>query len=155
MSQRAEAIAGQLEKTAERLHAAAIQLLRQLRKTDEEAMNLSAPRSSALSVVVFRGPLSLAELAAAEHVKPPTMTRLVTALEKQGLVRRKVDKTDLRSVEISATASGMRLLLLGRKRRIGQLVRLLKRADAADQAVLSRAASILEALLASSRGDAL
>jgi DNA-binding MarR family transcriptional regulator len=155
MSQRANLRAEELEKTAERLHAAAIHLLRQLRKTDEDAMGLSAPRSSALSVVVFRGPLSLADLAAAEHVKPPTMTRLVTALERQGLVKRRADRSDLRSVEISATAAGMRLLLLGRKRRIAQLVRMLKRAAADDQHSLNKAAAILEALLASAGGDSL
>ncbi|MDQ3996553.1 MAG: hypothetical protein M3303_05995, partial [Gemmatimonadota bacterium] len=65
---------------ADRLHSAAIHLLRRLRREDART-GLSGPRLSALSVVVFAGPLTLGELAAAEQVRPPTMTRLVRALE--------------------------------------------------------------------------
>jgi DNA-binding MarR family transcriptional regulator len=72
---------------ADQLHSAAIHLLRQLRKEDD-ASGLSAPRLSALSVVVFGGPITLGALARAEQVKPPTMTRLVDALEKDGYVKR-------------------------------------------------------------------
>src|SRR5919199_1876113 len=78
---------------ADRLHSAAIHLLRRLRKVDE-ASGLSAPRLSALSVLVFAGPRTLGELAAAEQVRPPTMTRLVRALERSGLVTREHDPDD-------------------------------------------------------------
>src|SRR5512134_1777173 len=79
------------EQTADRLHSAAIQLLRRLRREDNR-WGLSAPRLSALSVLVFGGrPLTLGELANAEQVRPPTMTRLVSALESQGLVSRASD----------------------------------------------------------------
>jgi hypothetical protein len=73
------------ERTADRLHSAAIHLLRRLRREDAKS-GLSAPRLSALSVLVFGGPLTLGELANAEQVRPPTMTRLVTALEADGRV---------------------------------------------------------------------
>src|SRR5512132_4206945 len=73
------------ERTADLLHSAATHLLRRPRREDA-ATALSAPRFSALSVIVFGGPLTLGELAGAEQVRPPTMTRLVSALEEAGLV---------------------------------------------------------------------
>jgi DNA-binding MarR family transcriptional regulator len=73
------------QEIADHLHSAAIHLLRKLRKEDEGS-GLNAPRLSALSVIVFAGPITLGDLAAAEQVRPPTMTRIVNALEQQGLV---------------------------------------------------------------------
>ncbi len=105
---------------ADQLHSAAIHLLRQLRKEDD-ASGLSAPRLSALSVVVFGGPLTLGQLARAEQVKPPTMTKLVTGLEKEGLVRREIDPRDKRLVRIVATGKGERILREGRARRVKSL----------------------------------
>ncbi len=55
---------------ADRLHSAAIHLLRRLRRTDE-ATGLSPARLSALSVVVYAGPRTLGELAGIEQVRPP------------------------------------------------------------------------------------
>ena len=57
-----DAVRDDAERTADRLHSAAIHLLRRLRREDA-ATGLSAPRLSALSVVVFGGPLTLGELA--------------------------------------------------------------------------------------------
>jgi DNA-binding MarR family transcriptional regulator len=102
---------------ADQLHSAAIHLLRTLRKEDD-ASGLSAPRLSALSVVVFGGPLTLGQLAKAEQVKPPTMTRIVTGLEKAGLVKRIGDARDHRLTRIQATAEGQRVLAEGRARRV-------------------------------------
>ena len=93
---------------AQQLHSAAIHLLRRLRRADDQ-MGLSGPRASALSVLVFGGPTSLAQLAKAEQVKPPTMARLVDALEAAGLARREADQSDLRAVRIKATAKGRKL----------------------------------------------
>ena len=87
------------ERTADRLHSAAIHLLRRLRREDAQS-GLSAPRLSALSVLVFGGPLTLGELANAEQVRPPTMTRLVTALEADGLVTREPDASDGRLTRV-------------------------------------------------------
>jgi DNA-binding MarR family transcriptional regulator len=105
---------------AERLHSAAIHLLRRLRREDA-ASGLTAPRLSALSVLVFGGPLSLGALAAAEQVRPPTMTRLVAALERLGLATRVPDAADGRVVLVQATARGRRLLDAGRARRVAAL----------------------------------
>ncbi|NUQ13661.1 MAG: MarR family transcriptional regulator, partial [Gemmatimonadaceae bacterium] len=85
------------EALAEAVHRLAIRLLRTLRSEDEQS-GLTGPRLSALSVIVFAGPVTLGELAAAEQVKPPTMTRLVRALEREGLVRREKDPADGRVI---------------------------------------------------------
>src|ERR1043165_1559992 len=101
--------------TADRLHSAAIHLLRSLRAVDH-ATGLSGPRLSALSVIVFAGPIAMSDLAAAEQVRPPTITKLVAELERLGLVERSRDADDLRGVKVRATARGRRLLEEGRQR---------------------------------------
>jgi DNA-binding MarR family transcriptional regulator len=131
---------------AEQLHSVAIHLLRRLRRSDDQ-MGLSGPRASALSVLVFGGPTSLAQLAKAEQVKPPTMARLVDALEAAGLARREVDEADLRAVRICATAKGRKLLLEGRARRVHQLIRMLEDASPAERATLTSAVSTLQRLV--------
>ena len=132
-----------LHRTADQIHSAAIHLLRALRRADE-ATGLSGPRLSALSVVVFGGPLTLGELAAAEQVRPPTMTRLVTALENAGLVERKSVPTDARLTRISATSRGRKLMQRGRQARIEALVERLDRLSSAELEVVRRAAPLLE-----------
>ena len=69
-------------------------------------------------MVVFGGPVTLGQLARAEQVKPPTMTRIVTGLEKAGLVKRTGDARDHRLTRIQATAKGQRVLAEGRARRV-------------------------------------
>ena len=80
-------------------------------------------RLSALSVLVFGGPMTLGQLAAAEQVKPPTMSRIVTGLEQSRLAERLTDSKDARRIRIRATPSGERLLHQGRRRRIEYLAR--------------------------------
>ncbi|HJY42586.1 MAG TPA: MarR family transcriptional regulator [Steroidobacteraceae bacterium] len=135
-----------LADVAQQLHSVAIHLLRRLRRTDDQ-MGLSGPRASALSVLVFGGPASLAQLAKAEQVKPPTMVRIVDALEASGLARREADKDDLRAVRIRATAKGRKLLLEGRARRVRQLINLLEGASAAERTALADTVSTLQRLL--------
>src|SRR6267143_4993288 len=77
-------------EVADRLHSAAIHLLRPARKQDVLARQAPA-RLSALSVLVFGGPMALGQLAAAEQVKAPTMSRIVTGLEKSRLAERLTD----------------------------------------------------------------
>jgi DNA-binding MarR family transcriptional regulator len=132
-----------LEDVADRTHSAAIHLLRWIRKVDEET-GLSPARLSALSVVVFTGPLALGELAAAEHVTPPTMTRLVAGLEADGLVRRDPDPEDRRSVRIRATARGTALLQRGRARRVARLVDRMGGLEAREIQAMRMAAGIIE-----------
>jgi len=108
------------EALADQLHSAAIGLLRQLRREDD-ATGITSPRLSALSVVVFGGPLPLGQLAKAEQVKPPTMTRIVTGLEEDGFVTRRDDATDGRLTQIHATPKGRRIMAAGRARRVSAL----------------------------------
>ena len=95
-------------------------LLRRLRTEDEE-LGVSAPRLSALSVVVFAGPIGVGELAAAERVGAPTMTRLVDGLERDGLVRRGPDPADARGVLGRGDGHGKRVLTKGRRQRVRTL----------------------------------
>lgn len=113
-------------EVADRIHAAAIRLLRFVRKEDAAA-GVGAPQLSALSVLVFHGPQTLTELAAAEQVRLPTMSRLIADLEGRGLVARKFDKSDRRVSRVSATRKGSVLLEEGRKRRLARLVAALVR----------------------------
>jgi DNA-binding MarR family transcriptional regulator len=128
---------------ADRLHSAAIHLLRRLRREDART-GLSGPRLSALSVVVFAGPLTLGELAAAEQVKPPTMTRLVRALEARRLVLREADARDGRVVRLRATAKGRTLMAEGRARRVRALAEGLRTLDSSDMTALDAAVGTLE-----------
>jgi DNA-binding MarR family transcriptional regulator len=130
---------------ADRLHSAAIHLLRRLR-VEDKAIGLTGPRASALSVIVFRGPLAMGALAEAEQVKAPTMTRLVTSLEHAGLVRRVSDRQDGRIQLVAATAAGRRLLQRGRARRVERLMGGIAHLDVEDRRVLARAAELMEAL---------
>jgi len=129
-------------RTADRLHSAAIRLLRRLRTADA-ATGVSAPRLSALSVVVFRGPLTLSELAAAEQVRPPTITRLVQHLERDGLVERLPDPGDRRVTRVRATIAGRRLLTAGRVRRVRRLAGDVSRLSVADRRTLTHAVDVL------------
>lgn len=132
---------------ADRLHSAAIHLLRKLRREDA-ASGLNAPRLSALSVIVFAGPVALGDLAAAEQVKPPTMTRIVDALAQRGLVEKKKNTQDARSTLIHATAAGKKLLMQGRERRVRALAEQIAGLGGADRVVLERAAEILRRVIA-------
>ena len=136
---------------ADRLHSVAIHVLRRLRGVDA-ASGLSAPRLSALSVVVFGGPLTLSQLADAEQVRRPTMTRLVQALQRAGYVRRLSDPGDGRVARIAATPQGVRVLHEGRKRRVHLLAALLADLPAADRAALRRAVGALEGVFGGRHG---
>jgi len=126
----------------ERFHHLAIALLRSLRKVDE-ASGLAGPRASALSVLVFRGAQSLGELAAAEGVKPPTMSRLVKAMQAEGLVETEAAKHDQRAVRIAASARGRRLMLRGREKRLAALRELLRDASAEERKALEMVVGLL------------
>jgi DNA-binding MarR family transcriptional regulator len=111
-------------ETADKLHSAAIHLLRRLRVRDRES-GIGPAQLSALSVLVLGGgPRSLGELAEAEQVRPPTMSRIVAGLERAGLVRRGKAE-DGRRVRLEATAKGTKILQEGRRRRVESLAKAL------------------------------
>ena len=128
------------EQTADLLHSAAIRLLRYVRKEDA-ASGITGAQLSVLSVLVFAGPQTLGTLAQAEQVKPPTMSQLVGELERRGLaVRRPLDR---RSIQVSVTEKGRRLLEAGRRRRLARLTESLGGLPAAKLALLHEAAELM------------
>ena len=151
-SSRVAGAAGEPEPQAlaDQLHSAAIHLLRTLRKEDD-ASGLSAPRLSALSVVVFGGPLTLGRLARAEQVRPPTMTRIVTGLEQEGLVKRIGDPRDHRLTKIQATPKGQRVLAEGRARRVKLLTESLKALSGDKLAALARGIHLFNEVIVAMR----
>jgi DNA-binding MarR family transcriptional regulator len=131
------------------IHSAAIHLLRRVREVDDEAMGLTPARASALAVLVFGGARSLTELAAEERVTPATMSKLVSALKAEGLVRRYPDVNDARSIRIEATAKAERILRRGQARRLDLLEQLLADASEAEVAAVRTAAEVVERALES------
>jgi DNA-binding MarR family transcriptional regulator len=93
-------------------------------------------------------PLSLGDLARAEQVRPPTMTRIVTGLETDGLVERKGDLRDRRLTLIHATPKGRRILAAGRARRVEKLASAVRRLDKRELAELKRGAGVLQRVVA-------
>ena len=135
------------EELAARVHSAALHLLRRLAQ-DDRATGVSAPRLSALSVLVFGGPRTIGELAGIEGVTPPTMTRLVAAMVADGLIDRREDPADRRVVRVQASATGRTLLLAGRDRRVATLAAMVKPLTAKERRRLDAAAATIERMLA-------
>jgi DNA-binding MarR family transcriptional regulator len=140
-------------EVADRLHSAAIHLLRHARKQDVLARQGPA-RLSALSVLVFSGPMALGQLAAAEQVKAPTMSRIVVGLKRSGLAKIETDLKDGRRIRVTATAKGKRLLQQARVRRIRLLADTLSGLREAELNTLLRAAELMErAVRQGARGE--
>jgi DNA-binding MarR family transcriptional regulator len=134
------------ETLAELLHSTAIRLLRTVRRVDESS-GLTAPRLSALSVIVFNGPITLGKLAEVEQVRPPTMTRIVSALEEQELVVKAQDPSDGRVIRIAATTKGKRVLIRGRARRVQFLTKQIRLLEKVEQENLSAALATIQELI--------
>jgi DNA-binding MarR family transcriptional regulator len=117
--------------------------LRRLRAEDD-ALGISPPRLSALSVVVFAGPIGIGALATTEGVTAPTMSRLVDGLERDGLVTRAPDPEDARGVLVRATARGNRILRQGRRQRVATLAEGLTELSHDDLAAIARGAELIE-----------
>src|SRR6267378_4424155 len=130
---------------ADRLHSAAIHLLRRLRVHDRES-GVGPAQLSALSVLVFAGPRSLGELADAEQVRPPTMSRIVAGLESAGLVRRHATE-DGRRVRLEASAKGTKILQEGRKRRVESLAKALSSLSEEEQQKLGTLTDLLRQVI--------
>jgi len=133
-------------RVADRLHSAAIHLLRRLR-VEDEALGISAPRLSVLSVLVFAGPQRIGELARIEQVEPPTISRLVDGLVRDGLAVREPDPDDARAVRVRATPTGGRTLRRGRARRVETLRIRLATLSPAELAALGEGVEVLERIL--------
>jgi DNA-binding MarR family transcriptional regulator len=130
---------------ADQLHSAAIHLLRRLRIRDRES-GIGPAQLSALSVLVFGGSRSLGELADAEQVRPPTMSRIVAGLERSRLVRRHATE-DGRRVRLSATAKGTKILWEGRRRRVETLSKALASLNENETQHLREAVALLQQVI--------
>ena len=134
-------VSEELLEAADKLHSAAIHLLRRLRVRDRES-GIGPAQLSALSVLVFGGPRSLGELADAEQVRPPTMSRIVSGLQKSGLVKREATE-DGRRVRLVATPKGTKILWEGRKRRVESLAHALAMLGETERGRLRELAELL------------
>jgi DNA-binding MarR family transcriptional regulator len=135
---------------ADRLHSVAIHVLRHARTADTAA-GMSAARLSVLSVLVFGGSRTVTELADAEQVAAPTMTRLLQGLERDGYVRRRRSEADGRVVHVSATTKGRRALEAGRRNRVRRVEEVTGALSRSGGAAVDAAITALEAALATVR----
>jgi len=130
---------------ADRLHSAAIHLLRRARRGDP-LTGATPAQLSALSVLMS-GPKTLGELAAAEQVRAPTVSRLAAEMERIDLIRRRDDPTDARVVRVEMTAKGRRVLGKGRELRIADIEARVRRLDTPEVVTLEKAVRIIEGML--------
>jgi DNA-binding MarR family transcriptional regulator len=127
---------------ANELNTTAIHTLRRARLTDAES-GLSPERLSLLSVLVYAGPRTMGQLARAEQVSRPAITRIVTALEVEGLARREQVPGDRRSSLVTATAAGRAVLEEARRLRVESLAAVLARATPDELELVSRALAVV------------
>lgn len=130
---------------ASTLRIAVMRLGRRLRQQRVDD-RLTPSQIAALATLDRHGALALGELAAHEHVQPPSMTRITGSLEDMGLVTRTPHPTDRRQVLFTVTSQGARLLADDRKRRDAWLCTRLAGLSAEEIEVLRAAAPILERL---------
>jgi DNA-binding MarR family transcriptional regulator len=117
----------------------------------QDPSGLSATQTSTLATVAHRGPLTLGDLAAREHVTPPTITRVVDKLEREGLVLRVPDPRDGRVVMVSLTAAGEAWVAETRSRKTAWLAERLQDLPGADLRCLADSARILTHLTEAER----
>jgi DNA-binding MarR family transcriptional regulator len=139
---------------ADALHSASIHLLRRARR-DDPASGVAPAQLSALSVLVYKGALTLGQLASAEQVSPPSMSRTIDELEGHGLVRRARDKHDRRVVYAVATREGARLLRLAKQRRLALIAEDISKLTEAERETLAQASQILVRMMAAQHTEAL
>lgn len=137
------------EVDAGRLRLALVRLSRRLRH--EADAGVTPSQLSALATLDRGGPMPLRDLAAAERVGPSTLTRIVAALEQEGLIERVTDPTDRRCSLAHVTSAGTRLLNEARDRGTRLLAQRIAGLPADEAAVLATALPVLEALLAEQR----
>ena len=101
---------------------------------------------AALSTLKRHGPMSPGELAAHERVQPPSMTRVVVALEAKGLVTRTPHPTDGRQVIIELTQAAEELMTEEVRAREAWLSGHLQELTAEEREVLRQAAVIMDKL---------
>jgi DNA-binding MarR family transcriptional regulator len=122
-------------------------LSRQLRNMDMPD-GMTPERLSALTVIEKRGPISVTALADKEMVRPATMSRMVSALVDEGLVRRREDKNDGRGVLVSTTPKGRKVYQRAQQLRLQQFAQALNALTPEQLAAMRSLAAALERLTA-------
>ncbi|MCA1834478.1 MAG: MarR family winged helix-turn-helix transcriptional regulator [Actinomycetota bacterium] len=130
---------------ASRLRLAVMRLARRLRQQTADPVTPS--QISALATVEAKGPITLGDLAGLEQVQPPTMTRIVAALEQEGLVVREIDAGDRRIARVSVTPAGHRLLERSRGRKTAYLSHRLKSMSEEERELVERSLPLIERLI--------
>jgi DNA-binding MarR family transcriptional regulator len=127
------------------LRLAVMRLARRMRQQRSDS-SLTLSQLAALATLERHGPLTPGELAAHEKVQPPSMTRLVAALEAAGVVTRAPHPTDGRQVLVALAPDGAALLREDRRRRDAWLTRRMADLPPEDLEVLARATVVLDRL---------
>jgi DNA-binding MarR family transcriptional regulator len=136
---------------AGRLNTVVLHLGRQLRRADE-ALGLPTAQASALTLLVSAGRHTITDLAGFERVSAPTMTRIVTALERRGFVTRTRSPGDLRVVHVEATAEGRALISRALSNRLERLEGHIAGLSGKERATLSDALDLLSQMAEHSAG---
>jgi len=134
-----------VERLAADLRLVIGRLARRLRQRGETGVTASL--LSAMWSIERLQPITLGDLAAAERVQPPTVTRVVSRLEELGLAAREGHPSDRRSSQVRLTPKGQRLLDRTRKLRTAYLAKHLRSLATDDRDVLRRAMDVLQRLL--------
>jgi DNA-binding MarR family transcriptional regulator len=131
---------------AAELRLGVMRLRRRLAGERHPDNELSLNQMGVLGVLARRGAMTVGELAAAEKVQPPSMTRTVNCLEESGDVRKRPHETDGRQVVVELSEQGRDRVLADRARRDAWLTQRLRELTPEERAVLRRAAPILDRL---------
>ena len=130
---------------ATRFRFALFPLIRQLRHHN---VDLTASQASALSTISLRGPLTVGELAKAEHVSSPMITKIAKGLEEEGLVTRTVDVVDKRVTQLAITKDGERRLERSRSRKNAWLAQQLEALSPSERRAIEAVIPVLERITA-------
>jgi DNA-binding MarR family transcriptional regulator len=125
------------------LHEQFARLTRELRNL-ELPQGVTPERLSALAVIERRGPISVTALADEEMVRPATMSRMVSALVDEGLVKRNSDKSDGRGVLVTTTPKGRRIYQRAQEQRLRHFAEALERLSDEQLAAMRSLTSQLE-----------
>ena len=131
---------------ASELRLSVMRLRRRLSNERHPDNPLSMGAMAVLGCLFRNGDLTVGDLAAQERVQPPSMTRIVNALEEGGYVSRRAHETDGRQVVVVLSDQGRTTLLADRARRDAWLARRLRALTPEERDLLRRAAPVLERL---------
>jgi DNA-binding MarR family transcriptional regulator len=129
---------------AQALRPSVMRLARRLRQMRDDSVGLNSNQLSAMAVLLNSGDLLMGELAAAEKMQPPSMTRIVNGLEARGYVARRPQPDDRRQCLVTLSDEGRKILLANRRRRDEWLAIRIAQLAPTEREVLREAIEILE-----------